>query len=254
MKVSPFTYLWYWLLYPKNRIFLDEGFGIEARYKRGGWEEHLSKSKLFIADSLAKIGSVDSILILGAGRLYDCDLELISKFTGEIILLDADPRAVASWPKKVGKTKVYSLCLDATGVFENWRELLVKGSKNFLNPDSPSFPQSDMVISLNLKSQLSVLFREYVGRSVPDLEARLQENHVLDVFNQSRKAALFLYDSYYRYKKDGFIFEEESLDLAPINLKKGWREILKRDWIWDLEKEKILHNVVGKAYIRINFE
>lgn len=250
MKVSPFSYLWYRVRFPKLKIFLDEGYGIEARYKKGGWEDHLAKSKLFIADSLIRIGKVKSILVLGAGRLYDCDLEILSEFCEEIILLDADPRAASSWPKKVGKTSVVSICKDATGVFESWGEGVKKGSSDFPSPRVPNFPEADLIISLNLKSQLSVLFREYIQRSKLDLETRLQADHCESVLKQSSRASIFLYDRSYKYLRGGVVIESESLDISPLEVNDSWNEILKRDWSWNLEEGRIIHDVVGRAFVR----
>lgn len=231
-------------------MFLDEGFGIEARFKQGRWEEHLNKSKLFISDSLMRIGKVQSILVLGAGRLYDCDLHVLSMFCDEIILIDADPRSVASWPKKVGEARVSALCKDVTGVFHSWGQTLRNGGGEFLDPTEPAFPKADIIISLNLKSQLSVLFREYVGKSILELETRLQRNHYLDVFKQSEKACLFLHDLSYSYLRDGLAIERESLDIAPIEMDAEFSEILTREWVWNLEEGKIVHDVIGRAFAR----
>jgi hypothetical protein len=251
LKVSPFSYFWYRIRFPKLKVFLDEGYGIEARYKKGGWEDHLAKSKLFIADSLLRIGRVKSILVLGAGRLYDCDLDVLSEFCEEILLLDADPRAVSSWPKRAGKAKVLPICKDATGVFESWRERVKKGSSDFPSPEVSPFPEADLIISLNLKSQLSVLFREYIQGSKLDLETRLQADHCESVLKQSRKASIFLYDRSYKYLRDGVVIESESLDLSPLKVDDSWNEILKRDWSWNLEEGRIIHDVVGRAFLRM---
>lgn len=243
MKVSPFTYFWYRLRYPGHKVFLDEGFGIEARYKSGAWDQHLSKSKLLVAEFLAKVGNVKSILILGAGRLYDCDLEMLSSFTEKIILLDADPRAKNSWPKSVRGVTVQGLCQDVTGVFREWK------CGDYILPKEPNFPSADIIISLNLKSQLSVLFREYLGSKNQSLEAKLQALHVNDVFKMAKKGVIFIYDDSYRYLKDGVTIETESLDLSPIDILEHWKEILFREWDWELEKGKIIHKVIGRGFV-----
>jgi len=252
LKVSPFTYFWYYLRYPKNRVFINEGFGIEARFKTGVWEEHLNKTKLLIADFLRTLGGVESILVLGAGRLYDCDLEILSQFTKKIILLDADPRARASWPRFVNSVPVDAICSDVTGVFNVWAENIRKNVNEFSFPSEPTYPKADLIISLNLKSQLSVLFRELVGRSIPELEAKLQAKHASDVFKQARRGALLIYDEKYEYLSDGVSVERGSLDLSPIVIPSGWKEILNRKWDWELEKGKIAHHVVGRGLVSLN--
>ena len=225
-------------------MFLDEGFGIEARYKSGSWEQHLVKSKLFVAEFLANLGKVGSILILGAGRLYDCDLEVLANFTEKIILLDADPRAKNAWPKSVKGIPVHALCQDVTGVFKRWK------CGDYSVPKEPNFPRADIIISLNLKSQLSVLFREYIGSKKIELETKLQKQHAEDVFRMASKGAVFIYDDSYKYLKDGLAIETESLDLSPIEVPPDWKEVMSREWDWELEKEKIIHKVLGMGYTK----
>jgi hypothetical protein len=31
----------------------------------------------------------------------------------------------------------------------------------------------------------------------------------------------------------------------------SWNEILKRDWTWNLEEGRIIHDVVGRAFLRM---
>lgn len=117
--------------YPEARRlgFLDQGFGLEHRYRRYSrhWRDHLATSRAVqqrFFQSLAH--EVDELVVLGAGRLYDFNKSAaIERFRG-LSLYDADPSVLATWDKlrRRFSGEIHSNLCELTGVLATWRKAL----------------------------------------------------------------------------------------------------------------------------------
>lgn len=279
--ISPLSYLWYRIRHPSRKIFIHEGLGIEARHERckEAWASHLFNSKKFIKDNVQ--GSDLDIVILGAGTLLDCDLASIAPKAKSITLVDIDPRAASTWPKKIMNTPIRSLITDVTGSIDRWRDIFSR-SNNFLNhkfvPTIPNIPKGDIIISLNLQSQFPVLLKEIMKDGLkrfsiePDehdmlpptyealweeLSSELQAAHRTSVFEQSFKSAIFIFDTDFFYHYESGI-EPHSAVFAELTEPEGeWGFIKESSWEWNIAPRgeisqdfQVTHQVRAEAWSR----
>lgn len=130
-------YLKYSLLWPDSRSlgFLSSGFGIARRRSKLSpyWEPHLEHSKKLEREWLKDLSPIlkdkpSSLLILGAGHLYDCELSSLAQEFSSITLIDANPVCARTWRKH--QAQLSSQCcidfsvIEMTGVLKNWRTKL----------------------------------------------------------------------------------------------------------------------------------
>lgn len=277
--ISPLSYLWYRIRYPSKKIFIHEGLGIEARYERCkvAWESHLQNSKRFIKNNLK--GENLNVVILGAGTLLDCDLASIASESSSITLVDINPRAASTWPRKVMNTPVKHVVSDVTGTIDRWRDIF-KRSENFLNqqfsPTIPAIPQGDVIISLNLQSQFPVLLKEIMKDGLkrfsiyPDdheifpseyeslweeLSGALQSAHRKAVFEKASKSAFFLFDTDYFYRHDNGTEPHSAVFTDLINPEAPWKLSEKSSWEWHIAPRgevsndyEVIHHVRAEAW------
>lgn len=158
----------------KYPLFRDAGLlaggrGIIYRRKkfRSFWNSHLERSRAFVRDH---VGTGDTLTILGAGSLFDIDLEHLVDRYKKITLVDADPLLLPRWREEARPYKgcefEFLLRDISGGLIPVQREILQKASSGLncaetvsalrelqLPPPDP-FPPSDIIISLNILSQL----------------------------------------------------------------------------------------------------
>jgi hypothetical protein len=159
---------------PQTRDFVSMGRGIEARYARchQWWERHLEYSREFIARHLPP---GEKVLVIGAGRLLDIDLDLLRERYREIHLLDADPSCVAIWKARAGASfggQVKATVGDCTEVIQRWTQ----GLAETMRPEqlaaylagcravTPTWSKEpfDGIISLNILGQIPLYWRDRV--------------------------------------------------------------------------------------------
>ncbi|MCG8702112.1 MAG: hypothetical protein MI922_28920 [Bacteroidales bacterium] len=185
-----------------NRVIRKLGYksdqdGIIRRYlnEQGNWNSHLAKTKQFITENCLKFENKHShIAILGSGWLLDVPLDFLLKHFRKITLCDINhPNEIKhkyrNTPQLVWKT------IDISGGYATAvYEALKKGNKknrynigeikNFIPKNIISALHADVVVSLNLLSQLDVLVVEsYLGKNVKktDIEIvrrMIQQHHV----------------------------------------------------------------------------
>ncbi len=171
--------------------FVRMGLGIERRAERfaSEWKPHFERSKkaqeklagLLKTESLPR----DKILILGAGRLYDVSEPVIEAFQS-VGFVDADELCLPLWKKlqqKYPEKEFRFSGVELSGVLEDWnkrlgeepqtlgwKELLDRlrtfGQSEGYRPSNLrnlcSLEQPDLVISLNILSQLPVMWQNLI--------------------------------------------------------------------------------------------
>jgi len=168
------------------------GFGIEQRSARhrDAWRGHIEASQSAERRWLSDIRGqkLGSVAVLGAGRLIDCALHDLCRCFSAVHLVDADPACLAAWRKAkngypetafefhfieiTGRLTEWSKRLQAAARGGNWNAALKEleeigaESSEFVSPLERFFAEKkpDAILSLNLMSQLPVMWQDLVER------------------------------------------------------------------------------------------
>jgi len=257
-------YFYYSLRYPSLRDYVDKGIGIAARHKRCApfWQDHLMHSRQFQAQCIGT-KDVESIAVLGSGRLYDIDPAVLFASGAEVLFFDADPSAVAYSNRRVSEFREKERCkvLDVSGVMNLWtnslRETLRKqvSSSDIASVISQLSPRTDAleeksfhtVISLNLLSQIPLFWRDRAKRLLKDpspevasaLESsyrRLEEAHMKLIQRASKKRIILISDVLFHYY-DGQTSESEpaiSVNPEAAMTGSGFKLQKSDSWMWHI--------------------
>lgn len=182
-------YLIWSLRYPECKDFVRGGLGIEARARRCAryWKPHLDLSRSFIQRTLEG-SNPSTLLVLGAGRLLDMPLDSLPPSVRSVHLLDLDPSALPTWRQIKAKLLARGVTVDfqledVTGRLSSWSAAL-KAESRKTSPDRlsralealrhtrPSHiplpdTQYDLVISLNILSQLGLYWEDRLQSAFP---------------------------------------------------------------------------------------
>jgi hypothetical protein len=170
MLREAFTYLTTPCPQPYRRMgFLTECVGIESRYRRNrdAWAPHLDRSRKLILAAAERCETRDTVLIFGAGLLYDIPLSaLLGRFDrivlADLLFMGPARRAARSNPRLELATLDVTNSLDALA--DGRRDLSVPTA--YLDDSSIS-----LVVSANVLSQLSIVPNEYLERRFSQSEA-----------------------------------------------------------------------------------
>ncbi len=153
--------------------YLKDQDGIMNRYlsERGHWNEHLERSKDFIAHSFTK-QELESVAILGSGWLLDVPLEkLITRFK-HIYLVDIwHPRQIRRKYESLDSVEFVESDLTGGAIQQVWDFSRKRGAQrlgdllDMLNLKQP-LPgiTPDAVVSVNLLNQLDILLTDYLKK------------------------------------------------------------------------------------------
>lgn len=168
MILEALSYLFSPLLNPvpkwsKEMGYLYESIGIEARFERckDSWAPHLEQSKKAILEAVTNCQMKRTALIVGSGPGYDLPLEELLKDFSRVLLVDAvHPRVIRkrakALEKKIGKNRIIFMHGDVTEMAEH----ILASPDNLPPVHQPTlyhgFPDIDLVVSLNIASQLPI--------------------------------------------------------------------------------------------------
>ncbi|HEX9466489.1 MAG TPA: hypothetical protein VGB82_28160 [Alphaproteobacteria bacterium] len=218
--------------------YRTELIAIGARHRRcrAAWADHLARSRRAIETAINRAAARRTAIVLGSGRLLDVPLARLAKTFQRVVLVDA----VHSLPARLQAMRHpnVDLCAaDVTGVLAELRRL--KPGDGL--PPARSFApihaaDVDLVVSLNLLSQLGVLPVEWIERRLgPGAEtkaeafaAALTRAH-LDDLGRCRATVCLIADVEWRHVgPNGEIRERASSihGVAPPTP--------AEDWIWPI--------------------
>lgn len=150
--------------------YLREAVGIESRYRRHSraWAPHLEKSHETIRKAIEMSGGGDTVVVLGAGLVYDLPMDALSAAFKTVQLIDL----VHMRPARRTARRYPNVNLVAWDVTESL-EAIADGRAEIGKPerylDDPSI---SLVISANLLSQLPISPMSYLEkRGMRDEEA-----------------------------------------------------------------------------------
>jgi hypothetical protein len=158
--------------------YLRELMGIRGRAWRcwNAWKPHLEKSKAIIRQAITQCRERRKAVILGSGMLYDVPLEDLTAGFLEVLLVDI-VHPLKNWLPSLRFKNLRRITADVTGMVEEvFRVAKIAGAA--LPRSEPNLflddPEVDLVVSLNLLSQLPVIPTEYlerVGAQPPAIQA-----------------------------------------------------------------------------------
>jgi hypothetical protein len=149
--------------------YLRELMGIRGRAWRcwDAWQPHLERSKAIIRKAAARCSQYRKAVILGSGMLYDVPIDELSAAFREVLLVDI-VHPLKNWLPAIRHKNLRRVTADITGTAEEVyrvaklpRATLPRTEPNLFLDD----PEIDLVVSLNLLSQLPVIPTEYLERA-----------------------------------------------------------------------------------------
>jgi hypothetical protein len=218
-------------LYVRRLGLLTESIAISARHRRcrTAWAPHLSATREAVLDAVARTPRRRTALVMGSGALLDLPLAELAAAFRRVVLVDL----VHPWAARL-KARAFTHVTLVTDDVSGTLEGVAKGE---LTPPRPfpllADPEIDLVVSLNLLSQLPVTpVRRLDGRvDGPALAAAAQElvrSHLADL-DRSRAATLLVSDvERVLIGGDGREIERESL-IADLP-----EPAKDREWWWDI--------------------
>jgi len=165
----------------KKLGYLRELLGIESRFKRipGNWNSHLDNSKRVIMEAAQSCERKNRVLVIGTGLWHDVPVDELCAQFRHVTFAD-----IFQLPSMVRKSENYpNLKLAQVDVTEMakplWEAVQDKKPLPEITPTVFHDGDIDLVVSLNVWSQLPVLLKEYLERKTkmtPDeLEAFSQK-------------------------------------------------------------------------------
>ena len=159
--------------YVRNMGYLREAIGLKCRYKRhpARWQPHLEKTRQFILSAANKCRNHGKVVILGSGLLLDVPIEALSTTFREVVLID-----IVCLPEIRKRIKRYNnvkfFPRDVTNIAGTLYQNVLCGRQQipFATPVLPEIDKdTDLVISLNVLSQLTVIPRMYTLKKLPGI-------------------------------------------------------------------------------------
>lgn len=224
---------------------------------RGAWRPHLENTRALMLEAAARCERHRSALVVGSGLLFDVPLEELSRRFDRVVLVDI----VHLWPVHRRADRLSNVRLipcDVTGVIEHCHALARRRSRAPLPRRPVDFllgEPFDLVVSLNVLSQLPVVPNGYMSRRIRSLtDAQIGEfsralvtNHLDWLCSFPGTACLVTDLERLCYGECGLASRERSL--WGVELPDGGRE-----WLWDLAPKPemyfhldVRHRVVGYA-------
>ncbi len=193
--------------------FVRESIAIEARYKRcrTAWKGHLDKCQQHILAAVSDLKEQATIMIIGSGALHDAPVDELLLPGHRIILVDIVHLAKIR-RKYAQNDRVIFLEQDVTGLIKplfDWQE----GARSPMATEVRNkLAKTDLVISLNILSQLPINLIKYAARRhIPlpnDFENILLGNH-LDLLRGLAPKQLIISDLERQYWEDGDAAQRE---------------------------------------------
>ncbi len=226
--------------YVRNMGYLREAIGLKCRYKRhpARWQPHLERTRQFVLSAAVKCRNRGRVVILGSGLLLDVPLDALSAMFRDVVLID-----IVCLPEIRRRIKRYgnvsSFQGDVTGIVETLYQNVSCGRRElpFVAPVLPWIDKdTDLVISLNVLSQLMVVPRMYVLKKLPEIAKdridawcrHIVEAHYAFLASRPCNVCLIADHRYSKYDGNGKITAQGST-LYGMSLPTP-----DDSWVWDI--------------------
>lgn len=207
--------------------------------EQGGWQSHLNNSKKFIEEFI-KERPLKSINILGSGWLLDVPMDSIIEQFDRIVLTDIyHPKQIIS--KYSNQSNVEFHTMDLTNGVVDLTYSMKKRSFNFedyirrINSIRPFNYKENIVVSVNLLSQLSVFITNYLSKKVAlnnnqleEIASAIQLNH-LKSLPQNKSLVITDYEEEFIDENDKLMGSKPTIFIdIPKNKQ-------TKEWIWKFD-------------------
>ena len=152
--------------------YLDEALDMRrrSRINRAAWQPHLDSTRAFVLAAAEKCPDRGCVVVLGSGLLLDLPLAELSAMFERVVLSD-----VVCLPETRRRIRAFRNVayreLDVTGLAEQLAVMRRQGRQQLPEPAPPSMhEEEDLVVSLNILSQLWVVPRAFAGQRSPLLD------------------------------------------------------------------------------------
>jgi len=209
--------------------YLRELIGMAARYKRcrDAWQPHLDRCQELIIQAMA--GRSGRVVVLGSGLLYDVPLKHLSDHFEEVVLVDilhmpAARKAVRPFANVTLQTR------DITGLVEPLYRHVKQGEPLIL-PDAANLraDAADLVISLNVLSQLAVLPTQFAQLEAAVAQSMMQAH--VDALERSSAGVCLITEVEQRLCLDREVIEKDQ-PLSGVVISRGLKAN-STSWDWD---------------------
>lgn len=215
--------------------YIDEAIAMRNRYKRRreAWQPHLEKTRRFVLSSAKRCADRNKVIVLGPGLLLDVPLAELASLFREVVLMD-----VVCLPQIRKRIKAYKNVTFIEHDATNIAEPLFKNKQNGIHdlpearPASENYNNADLVVSLNILSQLWVVPRSYVIKPRPwvseeqldDWCTSIVEAHYASLLSLACPVCLVADYEFVKRDKDGKIFSRGSTvyDLSLADPDASW--------------------------------
>lgn len=246
--------------YIRRMGYLNEAIAMRDRYRRrrAAWQPHLDNTRQFVLSSADKCRNRNKLVIPGSGLLLDVPLEELSSMFKEVLLAD-----VVCLPEVRRQIKRYGNVKFLEHDLTNIAEQLYKNKQYGIyelpevKPASVRiYENADLVVSLNILSQLWVIPRAYAINPRPrvspeqldDWCRQIVESHYNSLQSMSCNVCLIADYEFVKRDREGRIFSREST-IFGLTLPKP-----DASWTWNIQPvEKNNHSkelIVGTWHIR----
>jgi len=230
--------------------------GIMRRMLReeGGWQNHLVKTSEYIQQAVNS-QQPKSVRILGSGWLLDVPIKYLVDRCEKIVLTDiAHPNQIVN--KYSGCKNILFETLDITGgVVEfcyNQRKKGFDGNEfvqRISNLEPTNFSE-DLVVSVNLLSQLSIILTDYLSKRVTLTDAQIvtiteeiQKKHI-EMLPAGKSVLISDYEEEYFDEDDKFIGSKPTVYTnLPTNA-------TRKEWSWNFDT-KMMYKEDCKTILRV---
>lgn len=229
----------------KKMGYVREAIAIEARHKRckKHWQPHLEKCKSLILEQAEKLPRNSHVMILGSGGFHDVPVKRLLDMGYQITCVD-----IVHFPKvKKRYPGVVFVERDVTGLNEKLYNSINSGTRVIPTEEWEFIKTPDLIVSLNLLSQLALKMIAYAEEHENYLGVLFQDNvlksHVEWLLKQD--ANVLLISDISREYYEGSQILESVPSLPKLNLSSP-----SETWNWNIapigeaDKEiSVLHRV-----------
>ncbi|NOU19063.1 MAG: hypothetical protein HOO91_16015 [Bacteroidales bacterium] len=221
--------------------FLSGQSGIMRRMLReeGGWQSHLVKSSEYIQLAV-KDQHPKSIRILGSGWLLDVPMQFLIERCERIILTDIiHPNQIINKYSRYKNVEFETI--DITGgivdLIYNQKKKDFEGNEFIqrISTIKPPIFSEDMIVSVNLLSQLSIILTDYLAKKVKLTDAQaiviteeIQKKHI-EMLPIGKSVLIFDYEEEY-HDEDGKLIGSKPTVYTTIS-----EGIEKKGWSWHFD-------------------
>ncbi|HTG01524.1 MAG TPA: class I SAM-dependent methyltransferase [Nitrospirota bacterium] len=248
--------------YVRHMHYLYEAIAMRGRYHRNrkAWQPHLDNSRAFLLAAAERCKNKSSVAVYGAGLLLDVPLrELASRFEHVYLLDIVFLREARQQARQFSNVALVQH--DAANIAETFHNNVQRGIVDLPEPSiapPECVQQADLVVSLNLLSQLWVMPREYALKNIRNLDeeqlgawcGRIVQSHYALLQSLTSQVCLIADHTYVKRDKAGTIVNQGST-VFGLSLPQP-----AASWTWDIapigENKRFLSKelIVGAWHLR----